>query len=1354
MSGEDSESSAGGGPHRDPPPSTGQGERRHATPSAFQERMEKLLDEFDESSQEGWQSGTPPDIRVWLDQGMKLDLDRQALLTELLGIDLEYRIRNAAKPIAVLEQYLDRLADFRFTADLWEDEVRWRLHRAESIRLEMEQVRFTQDKFVSESEYRDGLARVVKLLTQDDRTTPDAEGLFETQLTDASESAGSAARSQPFLPPAADTWSALRDRFEQREMLGRGSFGTVWKGRDLELNRDVAIKSLSIDPRREAARRETLLSEAQTAASLDHRHIVTIHDVISDAEHVHIVMGLVDGVPLDQWFNQLPEFSNQTTQRASASDTAQSSREEAEPKHIRLARLMADVADGVHHAHQSGLIHCDLKPQNIMVDARDQASILDFGLAVHRHHQDGLSGKIAGTPAYMSPEQTWGAMNHLDGRSDIWSLGVILYRMLTGFMPFDGSTTDRVFDAIQTRAVTPPAQLRDDVPPALAEICLRCLQKSIESRYDTAADLANALREYVQLQSGSASGNAGKAKGIPAGSDLLVGREAVIEQAVHSLSQRNWRLLSLVGPGGIGKTETAISIARQIAARGHHEVVWVNLSPASDIAQLSSVVQAALQLEGGPDQSTSQHVGQAISIRGPLLLILDNLEQLLPDASVPLRDWLNNAEELSLLVTTQVPVLVAGEECVRLGGLVDDQEEQATRLFWHRVGKAGVSKRGSSDDQHAVEICQLLDGNPLAIELAAARAGTLGVARLLDRLRESFAVLKSQRNDRPDRHRTLSNVVQWSVELLNASQRQALERLAIWPAPLPMELAEDMLGDLTEDALDIIETLSARSLLRVLQDDAAASVTSFRSVARHTLSMLENEQRQITASRLLRWYAGESESMQASESELASDTGIPWLSTIQSRAWMAENISAAVQWANDQEVQPESTVEAIILADRYTEDQMDARVRVSRLKQCVSFRDAGQRLCWQVQLADALRLIGQQDEAEAILQNAFDSDLEQLRDARSMSSSGIAFRCLAAWSRAGEMLSQLHFRRGDAVAAFDIQQRVVDLLQDHTADSLWAKASLELTELLRRDGRVCDADAQLAKVEDWIGQKDLLGSLLDQDGIESGSTDDGRLSELAARALIQRGKIKFQSNQHSEARELFDEVVDRLPKTAPRRLLQQTLLGRAASAAEMGEFEKAAKDYDRCERLSRRLGDLPTLAQALTNRAITLGDAGDALGAERSAKLAIDIYQRVSDPMGIALAGLARASAMIQRGKFEDARTVLHDTENMGAIPAQSIHHAILMGELGTVDARLDNESAAEEELQLCLDHLERLGLERSPDALLYRLEQYLLRLTRAADSDPEVELLEMVHRWCAGHQRRARIDEVVGEFQSRIANP
>ncbi|MEM9367794.1 MAG: protein kinase [Planctomycetota bacterium] len=1304
------------------------------------QRLEALLDDFDASSMEAWQRGAPPDIGMWIDKGRKLGLDQQVLLTELIGIDLEYRVRNAAKPTAVLEQYLERFADLRFTADLWEDEVRWRKRRAELIVLQSEQSRFSPERFRSEIEYQEGLARVTELITPGVETTPDADGLFETQLTDQSDPTGSAAQSQPFFPRGADTWSALRARFEQREMLGRGSFGTVWKGHDRELHREVAIKSLPIDPHRESARRETLLSEAQTAAALDHRHIVTIHDVISDEQHVHIVMGLVEGVPLDKWFHQLPDAVDQTTQRGSVSDTAPSSQATVEPKPIRLARMMAEVADGVHHAHQSGLIHCDLKPQNIMVDARDQASILDFGLAVHRHNQEDLSGKIAGTPAYMSPEQTWGAMNHLDGRSDIWSLGVILYRMLTGFMPFDGSTTDRVFDAIQTRAVTPPAQLRDDVPTELAEICMRCLQKSIESRYDTAADLAQALREYVQLQSHARSGSARKARGIPSGSDLLVGREAVIEEAVSSLSRGTARLLSLVGPGGIGKTATAISVARQVAARGMHEVVWVDLSAASDIAQLASVVQAALRLEGGPDQSASQNVAQAISIRGPVLLILDNLEQLLPDASVPLREWLNNAEELSLLVTTQVPILVAGEECVRLGGLVDEEQGQATRLFWHRVGKAGVSKRGTLDDRHAAEICRLLDGNPLAIELAAARAGTLGVARLRDRLRESFAVLKSQRHDRPDRHRTLTNVVQWSVELLNATQKQALDRLAIWPAPLPLELAEQLLGDLGEDALDLIENLVERSLLRVLHDDAHASVISYRSVTLHTLSTLDEEQRRVTAERLLTWYAGESGRLPQDASELVSESEVPWLATVACRGWMAENIATAVQWSHSGDSQADATVEAIIMADRFTEDQVDARVRVPRLKQCVSFRDAAQRLRWQVQLADALRLIGQQEETELILHEAFNSDLE--------------IACFAAWSRAGEMLSQMHFRRGEAENAFEIQQRVVQRLHDQGARMLWAKASLELAELLRRDGRVPEADVELAKVEDWLGQDDYLGSRIENDAMQSDRPDDATLGELAARAMIQRGKIKFQSNQHGDARALFDEVANRLSGTAPRRLMQQTLLGRAAAAAEMGDFENATKDYDRCERLSRRLGDLPTLAQALTNRAITLGDAGDATAAERFAKLAIDIHQRVSDPMGIALASLARASAKIQQGKFDDARTILLDIENMGAIPAQSLHHAILMGELGTVDARLNNRFEAENGLQLCLDHLERLGLERSPDALLYRLEQNRLQGAAAPESEPDAGLRQMVQRWCHGQQRRARLDEAIREYRMRHQYP
>ena len=163
----------------------------------------------------------------------------------------------------------------------------------------------------------------------------------------------------------------------------------------------------------------------------------------------------------------------------------------------RLAGLVAAVAEAVHHAHTAGLVHRDLKPSNILIDPEGRPKVCDFGLAVDEEIQRLRRGEVAGTLPYMAPEQVRGETNRLDGRTDIWAIGVILYRGLTGALPFRGTTTAECFEEILGREPRPPRQFGDDIPRELERICLRCLSRQMSDRYLTAADLAGDLRRWL-----------------------------------------------------------------------------------------------------------------------------------------------------------------------------------------------------------------------------------------------------------------------------------------------------------------------------------------------------------------------------------------------------------------------------------------------------------------------------------------------------------------------------------------------------------------------------------------------------------------------------------------------------------------------------------------------------------------------------------------------------------------------------------------------------------------------------------------------------------------------------------------
>ena len=266
-------------------------------------------------------------------------------------------------------------------------------------------------------------------------------------------------------------------------LLGRGGMGEVYEARDSRLNRTVAIKVLPARLADDPHFRERFDREARTICQLDHPHICTLYDVGDQDGTSYLVMQYVEGGTL----------ADRVTKGAVPIDQA--------------LQYAAEIADALENAHAKGIIHRDIKPANIVVNERGHAVVLDFGLASRSRaaDADGLAtgpGSAMGTRAYMSPEQARGLT--ADARSDLWSLGVVLYEMVTGARPFDGQTAAVMFDAILNKPPQPVRERNPNVPVELQQIIGKLLEKDRERRYRSAAELRHDL-ELLQTGLGPAA---------------------------------------------------------------------------------------------------------------------------------------------------------------------------------------------------------------------------------------------------------------------------------------------------------------------------------------------------------------------------------------------------------------------------------------------------------------------------------------------------------------------------------------------------------------------------------------------------------------------------------------------------------------------------------------------------------------------------------------------------------------------------------------------------------------------------------------------------------------------------------
>ncbi len=628
--------------------------------------------------------------------------------------------------------------------------------------------------------------------------------------------------------------------YEILQRLGAGGMGEVYRAMDTHLEREVAIKTLSLERCSQPDALARFEHEARSACALNHPNIVTIYELGHVNGTRYIAMELVNG---------------ETVRELLASG----------PIPFRKAvTIAAQIADALAKAHEIGIVHCDLKPENLMVSGDATAKVLDFGLAKLRvlNHTRGSDastttttitgqGMVMGTIDYMSPEQATGG--EVDFRSDQFSFGSVLYEMVAGFPAFRK----------KTYAETTAAILRDQperarmlqAPPPFLWIVERCLAKNPKQRYASTRDLARDLAAVRdRLADAPARHSEPRPNNLPVQRTAFIGREHEAAALRHLLSRVDVQLVTLTGPGGIGKTRLALQVAAEIANEFPGGVCFVPLSAVGERGLIASTIAQAVGMRETGNQSPQESLKEFVAgLDQPMLLLLDNFEHLVSAAPV-VAQLLTTGPKLKVVVTSQAPLHVYGEhefpvpplalpDCKSIPPLEVLSRLPAVALFVERARAVKHEFALTKENAPAVAaICARLDGLPLAIELAAARIKLLSPSAMLARLESRLNLLTGGARDLPTRQQTLRSTVDWSYGLLNAAEQTLFRRLSVFTGGCTLEAVEavcDTKGDLGIEVLDGMASMVDKSLAQhVEQADAESRFLMLSTIREYALERL------------------------------------------------------------------------------------------------------------------------------------------------------------------------------------------------------------------------------------------------------------------------------------------------------------------------------------------------------------------------------------------------------------------------------------------------------------------------------------------------------------------------------------
>jgi serine/threonine protein kinase/tetratricopeptide (TPR) repeat protein len=607
----------------------------------------------------------------------------------------------------------------------------------------------------------------------------------------------------------------LADRYQFgsgfSDLIGKGGMGAVYRGLDVRTRQPVAIKLLRPEIAASAPWLvERFIREGEALRRLNHPNIVKMLDAVQEGENHYIIMEYVPGGSLHDLIIRQPEGRL--------------------PIDLAL-KIGLELADALTRAHHVKIVHRDIKPANVLLAADGTPRLTDFGIA-RLSDLTGVTGagEVVGTYSYLAPEGFHG--QELDERADIWSFGVLLYEMLTGDVPFHNHNPGEMMHAVLKSPLPDLEKIRPDAPVAMVDLIYRMLEKNPSQRIGSARLVGAELEAIVRgvdtdfhplvylasFPSVSATPTllnpyetaelTPRYHNLPTQTTPFLGREPELAEMKSRLENPACRLLTLIGPGGIGKTRLAIEAAQRQSADFADGVYFVSFMTLDSPELLVSTITDAL---GFTYSGSKDPKAQLLDFLrdSDMLLLIDNFENMMEAADL-INEILPSAPGVKILVTSRESLNLHGEWLLEVHGMDFPQERvtpdferySAVQLFVQGAGRVLPDYTPFEEDRpHILKICQLVGGMPLAIELASSWVRVLSCEEIAREIEHNLDFLETTMRDIPERHRSMRAVFEYSWQGLSPKQQDVFRKLSVFRGGFHRDAAQHIanatLGDLS-----------------------------------------------------------------------------------------------------------------------------------------------------------------------------------------------------------------------------------------------------------------------------------------------------------------------------------------------------------------------------------------------------------------------------------------------------------------------------------------------------------------------------------------------------------------------------